>query len=250
MGVSMEGKVVQILERIGLSKNEIKIYLDLAQQDSSSALEISKRTQIHRSNTYDAIRKLIERGFISEIIEDKKKLFRAKEPEKIKDYIKQQEQEVESILPYLKMFSSEDNREKEGVSTAKGTFAVREALHDLLKLNKQINVYGASIKSIDAFGLGFLKDFHAERIKQKISMRHIYDADAIERTKYLTRMKLTEAKILPKKYYSIVSTNICGDTVMFLIFSNPASAIIIKNKSIAEAYSNYFEILWKQARVP
>lgn len=244
----MEAKVISILESIGLNKNEIKIYLDLISHDGSSALEISKRTKIHRSNTYDAIRKLIERGFIREIVDEKKRMFKAVEPEKILDYIKQQEQEVNAVMPFLKNLSCESN-EGEGVSIARGIFAVRESLNGLLELRQPIEVFGASKSAIDTLGTGFMKEFHAERVRKKVSMKHIYSIDTIDRIHQLKKVKLLDVKCFPNKYCSIVTTNICGDTVLLLVFSSPVTSITIKNKEIADSYRQYFEVLWKQAKI-
>lgn len=244
----MEQRINQVLESIGLNKNEIKAYLDLLKHNNSSALEISKRTGIHRPNTYDTLRELINKGFVKEIVDQKKRLFTAMNPEKLNEYLKNQVLELNDIMPALKMFSSE-TPEQENVSLEKGIFSVRESLRDLLKLNQPINIYGASQVSVDSFGEGFLKEFHKERIKKKIIMRHIYDETAIERVRYLNTVPFTEARYLPKKYSTIASTAICGDTVLLIIFSSPFSAIKIKNKAIADTYNQYFELLYRDAKV-
>lgn len=245
----MEEKINQALEKIGLNKNEIKIYLDLLKYKNSSALDISKRTGIHRSNTYDALRKLIEIGFITELIEEKKRFFSSMDPEKIRYYLKQQEKELDDLIPYLKSIACEKS-ETENVSIEKGIFAVRESLYDLLKLNKPINVYGASTKSVEILGEGFLKEFHSDRIKEKVIMRHIYDEDSIERVKHLNKLKFTEAKYFPKKYNTVAATILCDNITLIIIFSSPISAILIKNREISEAYNRYFELLWRQAKIP
>tara|TARA_Y100000296_G_scaffold84834_1_gene119224 strand:+ start:10164 stop:10352 length:189 start_codon:yes stop_codon:yes gene_type:complete len=59
-----ENKVIGVLESIGFSKNEISIYLDLIRIGKSFAGDISKRTEIHRSNTYDILEKLLEKGIV------------------------------------------------------------------------------------------------------------------------------------------------------------------------------------------
>jgi sugar-specific transcriptional regulator TrmB len=250
MEEKMEERIHGLFESIGLNKNEVKIYIDLLKNKKSSVLDVAKRTKIHRSNIYDALRKLIEIGFIIEVIEEKKKLFRVLEPEKILEYLRQKELEVKTITPYLKQLTSEDDGQvEEEIAISKGIFAVREVLKDLLKIGKTINVYGASQESLDVFGLGFLKEFHNERIKKGILMRHIYSQDAKKRVNELNKMKVTEAKYFSKKYFSIASTNVCGDTVTLIIFSKNPHAITIKNPIIAESYNRYFEILWQQGRV-
>ncbi|VVB77638.1 HTH-type sugar sensing transcriptional regulator TrmBL1 [uncultured archaeon] len=248
MVLEMEEKMSKFLELIGLNKNEIRIYLDLLKYRPSSALEVSRRTGIHRSNTYDALRKLMNIGFVSEVIKQKKRLFSAMPPENIKDYLTQQEGELETMLPYLTNLCKTEKEEEDEFSIAKGVFAVRESLNDLLKLNQPIYCYGVSTEAINAFGIGFLNEFHKTRIKKGILMRHIYDETAKDRAKKLNKMKLTEARCLPKKYETVASTNICDNTVLITVFSNPVSSIKIKNKELANAYTRYFEILWKQAK--
>lgn len=245
----MEDRVANVLASIGFNKNEIKVYLDLLKYKNSSALEISKRTGIHRSNTYDAIRKLIAAGFVSETIEEKKRVFNSMEPEKIKYYLKQKENEVDEILPFLKNIPRPKN-DPESISIEKGIFSVRESLYDLLKLNKTINVYGASQAAYTFVGEGFLKEYHKERIKKKILMRHIYDETAIDRVKYLNKLNFTEAKYFSKRYFTITATFICNDCTMIVVFSNPLTIIKIKNKEVSEAYNKYFDILWSRAKIP
>jgi sugar-specific transcriptional regulator TrmB len=242
-----EEKAIEILSSMGLNKNEIIIYLDLMKNYSSPALEVSRRTNIHRSNTYDSLRKLVEKGFVKENIEENKRVFQAIDPEKIKDYIMQKHQEFDLILPQLKNLSSTENYQST-VSISQGIFATREALIDLLALGEPIYVYGASKEAVESFGLGFLKEFHKARINKKIFMGHVYNKNALERINSLNKMKYTEARYLPEKYDTVVATVICGKRVLFLIFSKPVIVITMNNPEIADAYRKYYDILWKKAK--
>lgn len=244
----MEDKITEVLSSIGLNRTEIKIYLDLVTHNISSALEISNRTKIYRANTYDTLRRLIEKGFVKEALRENKKVFQSIGPERIKDYIKQKEQEIDSIIPKIKEISNNDTK-KENISMTRGVFALREALLGLLELNQPINVLGIPINAIEKLGEGFLKDFHKQRIKKKILMRHVYNQNAAQRIKELNSMEFTQAKHLSKKYDSFVATNICGDKLVMFVFNDPISVIEIKNKDLADAYNKYFEILWTHATV-
>ncbi len=243
-----EAKIIDVLEFIGLHKNERLIYLDLLKNGPSTAVDISKRTKIHRPNTYDAIRKLIEKGFISQIRTFQKNLFKGMDAEKIKDYIEQKRQDVEAIIPQIKEFSKKINFREE-VQITKGTFAAREALLGLLEFNQEIKAYGASKEAIEVFGIGFLREFHKKRIKKKIMMSHIYNVDAIDRIKHLNKLKYTQARHLSKAYDTIVATIVCGDTAIIVIFSTPVSIITIRRKEIADTYSKYFDMMWKRAKI-
>jgi len=243
----MEDKIQQVLKSIGLTENEIKIYLDLLKNGLSSVLDISRRTKIYRSNTYDAIKGLADKGFVIETIEEKKKLFKPISPERIKDYVLQKEYEVDSILPGLKELLN-TSEEKENVSITKGLFAMRNTFYDLLELKQPIYAYGISEKAAEFVGLGFLDEFHKKRIKMKIPMKHIYNHESKDRIKNLNKRKYTEAGYLSREYAADAPTNICGDTVIFFVLSNPVSIIKIKSKMIADTYHKFFEVLWNNAK--
>ena len=92
----MEERIVDVFRSIGLSKNEIIVFLDLISYKTSSALNISSRTKLHRANVYDALKRLIDKGFVTEVLQNEKRSFRALDFEKIKVYLRQKEK-----YPYL-----------------------------------------------------------------------------------------------------------------------------------------------------
>lgn len=244
----MEEEINFVLKSIGLNKSEIDVYLDLIKNSTSTALEISRRTKIYRPNTYDALRRLIDKGFVKELMIGERRAFQSLEPERISEYIKQKEKEINLIIPKIKEFTKTGD-EKESISIAKGFFALKASLFNLLKLKKPIDSYSIPTKAIEIMGEGCSKltDFHKERIKNKILMRHIYSKNNPRIIRKLNKMKYMEAKHLDRKYDHLVCTTVCGDTVLINIFSEPISVIEIKNKEIADSYHKYFEILWGNA---
>jgi sugar-specific transcriptional regulator TrmB len=246
----MEDHIREVLKSLGLNRSETDVYLDLVKNNASSALEISKRAGIHRPNTYDALRKLISRGFVREIIIGNKKGFQSLEPERLMEYFKERQKEIEGIVPKIKEISR-GALEKDNVSLSKGMFSLRRALFTLLEQNQPIDVYSIPSKVMNTFGEAFcnLKDFHKERVKRKILIRHIYSQENPEITEKLCKMKCSEARHLGKKVDHLVNTIVCGDTVLTIIFSEPISIIEIKNKKISESYHHHFDTLWNRATV-
>jgi len=239
--------ITDLLQSIGFSKNEALVYLELIKVPYASALEISKKTGIHRPNTYDSLRRLKEKGFVAQINKDDKNYFIAVDPEKIKNYLHDKEEEFESILPSIKKAVKEDSDDKE-VFMSGGVFAAREALLDLLKFKEPILAFGASRKAVENFGEGFLDEFHKQRIKKKIPMFHIYNPSAVERVSFINKMRHTHAKCLPKKYDTTISTAFCKDTVLLLNFLEGVFVIKIKSQQIADTYKRYFELMWRMAK--
>lgn len=240
----MKPDIENVLENIGLNHNETLVYIDLVKNGSSTALEISKRTKIHRSNVYDSIRSLVEKGFVFEVLREGSKHFYAMEPEKLMDYLIQREEQVETIIKELKSFSKESIQES--VSVTKGIFGLREALQDLLREGEEIKAYGVSRQFMESVGEGFLEEFHRKRIMKKIVMKEIYNK-ALE--KHTNQEEYFKSKHLSRKYDSKVTTIISGNTVLLVVFDFPISIIRIISNEISTTYANYFEILWTKAKI-
>jgi len=242
-----EDDIIKELESIGLSKNEVIVYLDLIRVGKSSVIDVSNRTKIHRSNTYDILKKLLEKGIVNQSIENEKKFFYPIEPSNLLGYLKQKEDSLGKIIPAIESIQNMPKEERK-VSISEGLNAVKNILLNFLDLKKPLDVYGTPKEVVDLLG-GFLNEFHRLRIKKKIPIRHILGVDSIKRVRELNEMDYTEARYFPSSYNSKISTNICGDKVVLILWETPVSAIVIENKSIAKAYKNYFEILWKEAEV-
>ena len=69
----MEERVVKSLMSLGLTKTEVEVYVHLLRCKSfCSALEIAKDSSIHRSNVYDAIYSLNQKGLIKQATDNKR----------------------------------------------------------------------------------------------------------------------------------------------------------------------------------
>jgi len=61
--------IERTLHRLGLSKNEIKVYVSLARSGERKASEISEALSLHRTETYRILRDLEKKGLISSVFE-------------------------------------------------------------------------------------------------------------------------------------------------------------------------------------
>jgi len=232
-----------ILLELGFSKNESKVYFSLLKKGLSTVNEISSDTSIHRTNIYDCIERLIEKGLVSYIYKERKKYYQASNPNKLKDIIEEKEEKLSKLLPEMLKFKHSTPKE-ELAEIHRGIKAVRMNLYDFLRKKKPILVYGIPKKALTIME-DFILLYHKRRIKGKIVMKHLYDEDATKRIKQLNKMPYTYAKYIPKLKNSPVSTNVCGDEILFILWSEVPYIIKIKNKEIANSYKKYFDLLWK-----
>ena len=245
------------LEKIGLSKAEIKVYLALLELGSVPSGSIVKETELIKSTVYDVIRKLQEKGLVSYIIKEGIKHFEAANPDRIVDFIHEQkrklnetENEAKSLIEQL----------KKGFDTIKpqaeahvfvGVEGFKTMRRDALRNSKgEILLIGA-ISREDEVIPGFFEEWNKERQKKKIWLKILYKESArkkiISKNQYMG--KYFKIKFLPEDLESPAVINIYGDRVVNVLWKGkyPLCFLLI-NKEISDSYRKYFDYLWKMAK--
>lgn len=240
-------EVKLILESIGLHKNEVSIYLDLIMAGRSSAMDISKRTKIHRPNVYDTLEKLIEKGMVTQNMRDNRKVFYPIEPKDLIHFLKQKEYDLQKIIPKIESLKSTPH-ELRKVTLAEGMPALRSNISHLLEFEKPIFILGMPKEEIDLFG-GFIIDFHNQRIDKNLPLKIIYNGGFSKRVADLNKMSNTCARYLPSSYNSEITTFICGNKVILVLWKPPLSMILLECESVVKAYLQGFELIWESANL-
>lgn len=240
MGLTKE----EVLQELGLSINETKVFVALLNLGATTAGKVAEKCKLHRTNVYDALERLGEKGLVSHILKDETKIFEASDPESLSRLVDERKAKLESIMPQLildKQFSK-----KTSVHVFEGVKALKLAFYALLKYNKPIHIYGLP-KHAPEIVKNFIDLFHKTRIQRKILMQHIYNENSQERIKYLNSLAYTEAKYLPHQFDTPISTLTCGDEVLIIYWLEPLTFIRMDSKQLAETYKNYFGFLYSAA---
>lgn len=238
-------QIRETLKNIGLGHNESKIYLTLIKLGPSMAGRIAKESNIDRSACYDSLTALIKKGLVSYSIEANRKKFAAANPNRLLEYLKEKESLVDDVLPSLKdMFKSKEERSQ--VSMYKGLKGLKTVFDDILESAKEKE--NLVIDSSGNFGEKmpyYLPHFTKGLEKNKITVRHLVRRD---QEKKLHPSKTTTIRFFPRTMgEQTITTNIYADKIALILWTDVPEAVIIKNKPAAEAYKNYFEVLWKSA---
>jgi HTH-type transcriptional regulator, sugar sensing transcriptional regulator len=237
-----------VLIELGLSNNEAKVYITLLELGCTTVTNISRKSKIHRTNVYDSLERLHEKGIVAYLIKENAKYFQATDPDFLMNLLKEKEHRLLSIIPQLKVLD-QFSEEKGDACIYKGTKAFKNILYSYLKYSDSIMTFGIPKNAVELIG-PWVNIFHKERISRKIDMRHIYNENAKERIKYLNSLPYTHGRYLPGKFNSPVSTNICGDEISLVLWSKNPLIISIKNKEISDSYKRYFNLLWSISKSP
>jgi sugar-specific transcriptional regulator TrmB len=91
-----------LLEKIGLTEKEAQTYLANLETGTSVAGAIAKRTKLNRCTTYCILDKLIQKGLVSQFIENDIKYYTAKNPIRIITILEKQRSELNIQIALIK----------------------------------------------------------------------------------------------------------------------------------------------------
>lgn len=248
--------IESILEEIGLTKNEIKIYLALLEIGSTSTGAIIKKTGIHTSKVYDGLERLTEKGLVSYIIKANTKYFRAISPNRFIDFlhdkkkqIDQQEEEIKLILPQLKSMQllAQDETEAEIFQGWKGMETVYKMLRDTLKKGDMNYVFGASKgedeDKVREFFTRHLNFLGQKGIKQKIIFNEYARGNLPIYKKY---PKLFQLHYMENT--TPAEINIWADKTMIVILRKNPTTILVSDQKVADSFRKYFDFMWELSK--
>ena len=131
----------EILEKIGMSDSEIKIYLALLELGSSKTGEIIGKTGLQSSTVYHVLENLKERGLVSYILKGKVKYFQAESPDVFSDILEEMQEGFNNLLPKLKRKEA-SSKKKLGAEIFEGYKGLKAAFNDILdSLDKEDEYY-------------------------------------------------------------------------------------------------------------
>src|SRR3989344_3560466 len=168
----MEPIIENNLVRVGLTKNEAKVYLALLKLGSATVVEITKTAKVHRVNVYDVIERLTEKGLISSVIQTDKRIFQPADPDQLLELIKEKEELLINILPSLRA-EFEIKKEKQDVHHFFGAEGIMRAYY--MMLDQKATIYGLGGSGLNRKYLEHRHDmWNKERLKRKIKGKLLY----------------------------------------------------------------------------
>ena len=227
------------LKEAGLTGNEDLVYTALVELGSSLAGKISRKTGLHRRTVYDVTETLIQKGLVSYILENNRRVFTAVDPQRILDSI---DQKKNMLIPFIEGLKMKFNttRRKEQTNFYRGKNGLKMVFESQLDY-PEILILGATRDAYNAMPYYF-KWFNERRKEKKVRIRVITSDRSIQ------PKILAETRYLPEKYSNPMVINIYGDCVAMILWGKKPFALVVQQEEFAIGYKKYFELLWKIAK--
>jgi sugar-specific transcriptional regulator TrmB len=238
-----------ILEKLGLSKNESSIYLALIENAGSTISEISMHTSLHRPIIYKTLPSLLEKKLVTKSLNSKTTVYSAEPPNKLEDMFDDLKLDFFEILPDLED-SYAGNNQKPKIRFLEGKDGTKRIFDDVVRSLKKDDVFFRY--SSNKAGLE-KKDKYVPRIYKKMRDNKRLQREVITNNVTFSQKapKLNRPiKILPDTYGDFeynVTQIIYGEKVAIIDY-NSQTAMVIESKPIAEFHKQIFKTLYSKIK--
>ncbi len=250
-------KLSLLLKPFGLDTEESKIYLNLLENNTSSALTISRNLHLGRTKVYRILDKLIDKQLVIQQYDDAGFKFKANHPSQLDHLLTKKEIELstlrQSLPETLSILENYNNTDKPGsqVLYYRGQEGLSQVNWNLLKANGEFLSY--EISNADAY----LPHREAEKLRQQLIDNKIFSRTLVnneENFKSFSQVKGLEKfqqinvispKILTIKTDIFIYNDIF--TICHYLEDKDIFCLEMKNEYLVNMQKEMFENLWSQS---
>ena len=238
-----------LFESLGLSPNEAKIYDALITYGGSGVSTIALRSKIHRSNAYDTLHRLIEKGLVYEVFSQKETVYEAVDPGKLMEFVKEKERMLEMAMPGL-LSTYQKHQAPQRAYIYKGVEGMKNFLREALKEGEDMYEFGAKGGWFDPRLDTFIQWFLKEAKKKGMTFYHIFDYEVQERVPHVPEAVGKPYKFAPKKYTSESAIEVFGDHVVtftglgFGKLEDDLTIFVMVSPRLANSYRIWWKMMW------
>lgn len=240
----------EILAKIGLSEDEIAVYLACLQLGDASVQDVADASNVKRTTVYPVAKSLLERGLIGQYETRRGLQLSAHRPELLLSQLEERTKEVSAIIPQLKAF-----QKKESFRPQIKYFEGKEGYYticddSLQKHQSEILWIGDPAEIYKLIGEKYDNEIYIpKRLKRKISIRALLRRNSwAEKLCDMDNYSLMrEIRLLPENYELPSTQFIYENKVAFINSSKELISVLIESKDVAETERSKFELLWQQS---
>jgi len=249
----------EVLRKIGLSESEIKVFLIVFQLGECTVRKIVDKVGKHRTNVYDTLEKLSNKGLISGATKNKIKHFYITNPYKLEEYFKErekdfrkQEQSLRNFIVGLNKLSIK-SKKKQNIEVFQGIDGLRSLYYRLTgaATAKDMVYIVGSVKKVFKILEYHLLDIGKRSAKINLKGRMIASEMVFKRkvTGLIKRFVDLDVRFIPREFLSPTSVIIFKNFVGYFNYVDEPFIVLVDDALIAKSYKDYFENMWKKAKI-
>lgn len=248
--------LANILQDIGFTRNEAKVYLTLLRLGSATSYHIVKEAHISSGKIYETLYRLMERGIVSTVTRRGRRYFSAAEPECLIDFLKQREHDlaedrhaISAMIPTLKA-EQRTVKQETRAELYEGIVGIKTVYERMLRETQRgatILIAGAPRMAGEKLD-GYFDDFNQRRIAKNVRLRIILNTDH-PRERKLSALPKTAVRVFPRNIRTPAWIIIFNNTVATLNIEGVPIVFLLQNAAAAASYRQYFTLIWNLAKL-
>jgi len=246
------------LKELGLTDGEIKVYLALIRLGETTSGPLVEESGVSVSKIYQILDRLSKKGLASHIVKRKFKHFKAADPQRLLDYLKEkevklkeQENQLSKIIPELELIKESAVTEETAqvFDGLKGIQTARERTLKIMKKGDEMWIIGIAKTPYAGMMSRYFKEYHKRRYTKGIKCRYLYNEYARKPFgENSATYPLSEVKYMPEGIITHGWIEVYADTVTIGINHIKSFSIVIQNQDVANSFRYYAELLWSIAK--
>lgn len=241
------------LQAVGLSDNEVSVYLALLELGKGTVSQISRKASLNRTTGYDVLDRLVAKKLISISGKEPKQEYVAENPDNLEKLIfaefekrKNELENVKQIIPELKSMHNVADRPK--VLFYEGREGIEKVYEDTLTSKEPIRAY-ASVENMHEGLPGYFPEYYKRRSGKGIHIRAIIpDSKEGRERKSFDEQECRQSALAPRGMFDFhPEINIYDNKIMIASWREKLG-IIIESAEIADAMKKIYELAWAEAK--
>ncbi len=246
----------QFFQTLGLKPDEQQVFTTLTPKGTLTALELSRATHLPRTRIYRILEELKTRGFIQEIIDEHRSLFRAIDLPALNQQIKLRQSQVEQLTVLFPQVAQSltAQTDSDSAETQVRFYRGREGLRQLVwhTLRAEKECIGYTYRRLEEYlGEDFMRDWRDNFMEKGLIFRDIYsDEYLLSKTKKAVGVNYPPqqwiSRYVPKQTLNInLQMDVYNDVVaQYNWHEGDVFGVEIYNHKIAAFHKQMFEIVW------
>lgn len=237
----------EILNEIGFTEAEKKVYLALLELGLSTAAPVLEKTELQNSVFYMTIHRLINKGFVSYIKKGQIRYYKAADPDVLLAYLHEKEAKLKQMLPELKAKQklSSEKEEAEMYSGFKGIKTMLYSLIDDARAGEEYYFFGTRAEIYKELQERIYLAYDVLRKEKKLNAFGIHHSSVKKQMKKGRHPKMRYVDFPIPQTMSIFRDKIA--LIAWGDLKKPVG-ILITSRETAQQYKEFFKEMWKAAK--
>jgi len=245
----------KLLEEIGLTEGESKVYLALLKLGATKTGLLAKEAGVSSSKVYKILDRLIKKGLVGHVTRGKIKYFTAMEPKRVLEYMEEKEKALEKkkelvkeLIPQLEMEQKLAEKVTEAViyEGFKACTNFFKSIIDELNSGDTYFVIGAGYGTTSALR-PFFHNHHTRRAKKGIKLKMLANFDTKKDIEPPTKKK-AEIRYLPQYLITNMEIVFYDKKAFLVMWTKSPVGFLIKNEEAVKSFRSYCNAFWKMAK--